>query len=134
MSKKRAYDRDLFGWPHQYEHDRVGLIMAQGFRDAYSGHPISVDQDGLDVDHVIPLEWAWEHGADKWTRRRQHGFANDIANLAVTSAHLNRQKGAKGPDEWTPPNEADDTRYRIYVRRWRILCDMYGLPMPDLKD
>ncbi len=61
------------------------------------------DASKIDVDHVVPLKWAWEHGADKWTQEKRETFANHLRNLWPVEASLNRSKGAKGPDEWLPP-------------------------------
>ena len=91
----------------------------------YGGQTFGHYRD-LDVDHVIPLAWAWEHGAWEWTRDRRREFANDPANLIPVSARLNRQKGARGPTEWLPPVEA----YRCeYMLRWHRVLQKYGLPV-----
>ena len=57
----------------------------------------------VDIDHVVPLKWAWDHGANKWTKAKREQFANDPANLLSVERSLNRQKGAKGLYEWLPP-------------------------------
>jgi hypothetical protein len=51
-------------------------------------------------------------------------FANDFDNLILTQASLNRQKGAKGIDEWLPPNHP----YRCqYIARFNAVMTKYGL-------
>ena len=35
----------------------------------------------IDIDHVVPLKWAWEHGAKAWPKAKRERFANDMANL-----------------------------------------------------
>lgn len=57
----------------------------------------------IDIDHVIPLKWAWDHGASTWPREKRERFANDPVNLWSVELSLNRQKGAKGPEDWLPP-------------------------------
>ncbi|XKG36511.1 HNH endonuclease family protein [Marinobacter sp.] len=57
----------------------------------------------IDIDHVVPLKWAWDHGADNWSRAKREKFANDPVNLWSAELSLNRQKGARGPEEWLPP-------------------------------
>ena len=52
---------------------------------------------------MVPLKWAWDHGADTWSRDKREKFANDPVNLWSVELSLNRQKGAKGPSEWLPP-------------------------------
>lgn len=79
---------------------------------------VNTDASKLDIDHVVPLAWAWSHGADKWEKNRRISFANDPRNLIVVESSLNRSKGAKGPDEWLPPeNECQYTLRFIRVAR-----------------
>lgn len=37
----------------------------------------------IDIDHVVPLKWAWDHGASKWSRekRDQLRFPRDVDHL-----------------------------------------------------
>lgn len=79
---------------------------------------VNTDASKLDIDHVVPLAWAWDRGADKWDKKRRISFANDPRNLIVVEASLNRSKGAKGPDEWLPPeNQCQYTLRFIRVAR-----------------
>ncbi|MGR6872621.1 HNH endonuclease family protein [Pseudomonas sp. HK3] len=78
----------------------------------------------LDIDHVVPLKWAWEHGADKWPKKRRVEFANDPINLIAVEASLNRAKGAKGPDEWLPPKNQCQ-----YTLRFKRIVKKYDLQM-----
>lgn len=57
----------------------------------------------IDIDHVVPLAWAWRRGANRWSDQRRETFANDPINLWPVEASLNRSKGARGPGEWMPP-------------------------------
>ena len=78
----------------------------------------------LDLDHVVPLKFAHGHGADRWSRERKEAFANDFDNLILVQASLNRQKGAKGLDEWLPPNHS----YRCeYIARFNAVMIKYEL-------
>ena len=76
----------------------------------------------IDIDHVVPLKWAWERGADSWTRAKRERFANDPVNLWPVELSLNRSKGAKGPDEWLPPAGQCG-----YVARFVRIVKQYGL-------
>ena len=84
------------------------------------------DPSVMDIDHVVPLRWAWEHGAKKWTDEKREKFANDPANLLSVEASLNRQKGAKGPDEWLPPANRCE-----YLLRFLRIAKNYGLNGTD---
>jgi len=63
---------------------------------------IITDASKTDIDHVVPLKFAWTHGAHKWPIEKRKKFANDPINLIVVESSLNRAKGAKGPTEWLP--------------------------------
>jgi hypothetical protein len=64
------------------------------------------------------------NGGDIWSRERKALFANDIENLILAQASLNRQKGAKGPDECLPPNH----QYRCeYITRFNNVMTKYDL-------
>nr|WP_282448495.1 HNH endonuclease family protein [Marinobacter goseongensis] len=76
----------------------------------------------IDIDHVVPLKWAWERGASDWTRTEREKFANNMINLWPVELSLNRSKGAKGPDEWLPPAGQCG-----YVARFSRLVRMYDL-------
>ena len=57
----------------------------------------------IDIDHVVPLAWAWERGAWEWSRDKRERFANDPVNLLSVELGLNRSKSDRGPDQWLPP-------------------------------
>lgn len=102
--------------------DECNVLTGEWY-DPYSGETFTSSTD-LDLDHIVPLKFAHGHGADKWTRERKATFANDLDNLILVSASLNRQKGAKGPDEWLPPNHP----YRCkYIAEFNTVMAKYGL-------
>jgi hypothetical protein len=76
----------------------------------------------IDIDHVVPLAWAWERGASNWSDVKRERFANDERNLWPVEASLNRSKGAKGPNQWLPPSGACG-----YVARFYRLTRIYKL-------
>lgn len=45
----------------------------------------------LDMDHVVPLKWAWDHGAAGWSRAKRIAFASAPTKLLPVEARLNRQ-------------------------------------------
>jgi hypothetical protein len=64
-----------------------GCDVATGtLHDAYTGHTISFRRgqstsDDVQIDHVIPLAYAWRSGAWQWTDAERKAFSNDPANL-----------------------------------------------------
>lgn len=83
------------------------------------------DPSQIDIDHVVPLKWAWEHGANQWPKAKREKFANDPVNLLSVEASLNRQKGAKGLSEWLPPASRCE-----YASRFIRVAKSYGLQVP----
>ena len=94
--------------------------------DPYTG-AVHLDAGGLDVDHVVPLAYAWARGAEEWDAHARERFANDPANLVPTEARVNRSKGARGPLAWLPPEEGARCGY---VLRFARVARSHGLRMP----
>ena len=78
----------------------------------------------IDIDHVIPLKHANDFGGKNWSSKLKRKFANDPENLVVTNLRYNRQKGAKGIDEWLPINKSYACKY---VKKWFYLKEKYSL-------
>jgi hypothetical protein len=98
-------------------------VLSGEWYDPYSGDTFTISKD-LDLDHIVPLKFAHGHGADNWSRERKKQFANDYDNLLLVNASLNRQKGAKGLDEWLPPNQS----YKCeYIARFNSVMAQYEL-------
>ncbi len=91
-------------------------ILRGRWYDPYTGE-IEREARSLDVDHVVPLAWAWDHGAATWTRAERVRFANDPRNLVPVAAGANRSKGADGPDEWLPPYREGRCEYVLRFLR-----------------
>lgn len=104
-----------------------GCYVSSGlWIDPYSGKRYTRASE-LDVDHIIPLKWANDHGGGEWSFVDKEKFANDPINLLVVDDGLNQAKGAQGPSEWMPPNH----NYRCrYLFRWDAVLKAYpGLKM-----
>ena len=111
--------------PVVFKTDRGCQVAVGEWYDPYSGD-VFTDSAELDLDHIVPLKFAHGHGGDKWPRDKRQAFANDSENLLLVKASLNRQKGAKGLDEWLPPNQA----YRCqYIEKFMSVIDTYGLQL-----
>ena len=89
------------------------------------------DARQLDIDHLVPLKWAWEHGAAQWSPEKRQAFANDEANLFAVQASVNREKGARGPLDWLPPNGAFACQYTV---RFQRIVKTYGLALSADED
>ena len=88
----------------------------------FSGKKLTLASD-LDVDHIIPLKWANDHGGANWSAEKKEAFANDPINLLAVDDGLNQAKGAKGPSEWMPPNHV----FRCeYLAMWQDVLNKYS--------
>ena len=83
---------------------------------------------------MVPLKEAHESGAAQWSRKRKRAYANDLDDpytLIAVDRRLNRQKGAKDPAEWLPPNPAYQTEYAsawVAVKlKWGLTADRQEL-------
>jgi hypothetical protein len=100
--------------------------------DPYSGDAMTfasgVDTSVLvQIDHVVPLAWAWNNGASGWTTDQRQDFANDPRNLLAVSGELNQEKSASGPASWLPPNRA---AHCAYVTQFADVLVTYQLSVP----
>lgn len=78
--------------------------------DVYSGEPVSPED--VEIDHVVALAVAWDHGAHAWPRQRRIDFANDHElNLLAVAGAQNRHKSDASLSEWTPPQAGTGCAY-----------------------
>ena len=131
ISHAEQYNRGKF--PHWLDFNNDGIDARQeilirdlvgGIFCPYSGVWIK-DLRQSDIDHIVPLKWAWNNGADAWDEQKRIAFANDPENLLAVSRATNRSKSFYGPENWLPPNI-----YFIpeYVQKFIHVCEKYGLP------
>jgi hypothetical protein len=146
--RKSGYDRDSFGDAWE-DVDRNGCdtrndilardltqivrtdncTVASGIlQDKYTGETINFirGKSKVDIDHVIPLSYAFKQGAGEWTAAQREALANDPANLSASSATANRSKSDSGPAEWMPTNSS----YRCeYGKKFAAVAVKYELPI-----
>ena len=89
-------------------------VISGAWRSPYDGIETDKASD-FDIDHLVPLENAFQSGGWQWDAARRRLFANDQAELVVVSAHSNRSKGSKSPADWRPPLES---YWCSYATKW----------------
>ncbi|MHB1010354.1 MAG: HNH endonuclease family protein [Propionibacteriaceae bacterium] len=104
------------------------VVRAGTLVDPYSGTTVTfrkAQASEVQIDHVVPLAYAWAMGASAWPLDKRMAFANDEAvNLLAVTKATNQAKGDQGPATWTPSNIS----YRCdYAIRWVDVLTTYGL-------
>jgi hypothetical protein len=118
--------RDLTGETIMADHCTV---LRGKLTDPYTGHTIRFVRGvhtsmAVQIDHVVPLGWAWSHGASTWSPAQREAYANDPRLLLAVDGPANESKGDSGPATWMPP----DKDYRCtYVVRWVTVITRYHL-------
>jgi hypothetical protein len=100
-------------------------------RDPYTNDTIAFtrgEQVGaaVQIDHIVPLAYAWDLGARSWTEPQRVRFANDPANLLAVDGQANQDKGDQPPATWMPPNHAFWCQYSV---QFANVLRGYGLPV-----
>ena len=98
-----------------YRSDRRCRVSAGRWLAPYSGTVVAVPGE-LDVDHMVPLANAHRSGAWQWSPERKRLYANyldDPNHLIAVTARANRSKGARGPEEWKPPDSSYWCQYAV---------------------
>ena len=80
-----------------------GCSVASGrWLDPFTQRQIT-DPERVEIDHIIPLEWAWKRGAHRWPAGARESFYHDVNNVVATTPDFRRERAGQSPLEWTPP-------------------------------
>jgi hypothetical protein len=111
-------------------HDCV--VLSGTLADPYTGHEIfftrgSKTSTAVQIDHMVPLSWAYQHGASTWTEQRREQLATDLNNLTAVDGPSNESKSDQGPATWLPPAASYActyvTRFTYMVHRYQLTID-----------
>ena len=89
-----------------FETDRQCRVETGRWYGAFTAVYVE-DPGDLDIDHMVPLKNAHLSGAWAWNPAMKEEYANYLEednHLIAVTAGANRSKGAKGPEEWGPPD------------------------------
>ena len=109
-----------------YKSDRRCRVDAGQWWGAFTA-TIVTEASKLDVDHLVPLGNAHRSGGWAWVVERKRRYANsldDPEHLIAVTASANRSKGARGPDQWKPPNQSYWCKYATH---WTRVKHTWGL-------
>ena len=118
--------------PVIYETDRECRVATGHWWAPHLGHHLG-NPSHLDVDHHVPLKNAHDSGGWNWSPAEKERYANYLGEenhlVAISSRH-NRSKGARGPEEWAPP---DNTLWCDYARDWAEIKERWNLTMTPVE-
>jgi len=108
-------------------------IAAGTLRDPYTNATVAFvrgNQVGasVQIDHLVPLAFAWDMGARHWSDEMRIRFANDPANLLAVAGEANQNKGDQPPGSWMPPNDAFWCQYAV---QFIAVLRGYDLPVDE---
>lgn len=111
-------NRDLVDITHVSTKRCADAVAAGILHDPYTNAVVAFTRgakvgEAVQIDHIVPLAYAWDMGASAWPYRQRLRFANDPANLLAVAGQANQDKGDGGPGQWMPPNRAFACQYAI---------------------
>ncbi|WP_432037027.1 HNH endonuclease family protein [Streptomyces cucumeris] len=105
------------------------VVVSMDLYDPYTGKDIGwkkAKAAEVQIDHVVPLSYAWQMGAARWSKEKRQRLANDVLNLLPVSGSTNSAKRDLGPASWLPPNKAIRCSYAV---RFAQVAEKYELPV-----
>lgn len=124
-------DRDLIEKTYVSISRCPNAVATGTLRDPYTNDTIAFvrgSQTGaaVQIEHIVPLAYAWDQGAWNWPDEMRIRFANDPANLLAVDGPTNQDKGDAEPALWMPPNLAFHCQY---ATQFIAVLRGYGLPV-----
>ena len=114
-----------------YETDRKCRVETGRWWAPHLGHHLE-NPSHIDVDHHVPLKNAHLSGAWAWSAERKEEYANyleDPDHLVAISSRHNRSKGARGPEEWAPPDNALWCDYAVDWAQVKVQWELTMTPV-----
>ncbi|PRH76919.1 HNH endonuclease [Streptomyces solincola] len=105
------------------------VVVSMTLADPYTGKEIAwkkADAAEVQIDHVIPLSYAWQLGAARWNESKRRQLANDTLNLLPVDGSANSAKRDSGPASWLPPSKGVRCSYAV---RFAQVALKYELPV-----
>jgi len=111
-------NRDLVDITHVSTKRCADAVATGTLHDPYTNAVVAFTRgpkigEAVQIDHIVPLAYAWDMGASAWPYRQRLRFANDPANLLAVAGQGNQDKGDAGPGQWMPPNKSFACQYAV---------------------
>ncbi|MFE0749167.1 HNH endonuclease family protein [Gordonia sp. NPDC058843] len=107
-------------------------VLAGDLLSPYTGDFVIFRRDrnasAVQIDHIVPLSYAWDMGAWSWPPATRLDFANDPANLVAVDGHSNQDKSDSEPARWMPPATGFWCQYAI---QFVAVTKTYGLAIDE---
>ncbi|WP_447042130.1 HNH endonuclease family protein [Streptomyces sp. DSM 118878] len=103
------------------------VVVSMTLHDPYTGKDIAWKKAKpmeVQIDHIVPLSYAWQMGAARWDKQKRQRLANDVLNLLPVSGPANSAKQDSGPASWLPPSKAIRCSYAV---RFAQVAEKYEL-------
>ncbi|WP_246833354.1 HNH endonuclease family protein [Williamsia sp. 1138] len=113
-------------------------VASGELRSPYSGHWIVFKRGKgsgakVQIDHIVPLAYAWAMGARTWDASLRQRFANDPANLVAVDGEANQDKSDSAPSRWMPANSGFHCQYAVQfvtvLRTYGLYLDRPSVPV-----
>lgn len=114
------------GAPIEYRDESECSVLKGAWFDLYTNREYRT-ADAVQIDHVVPLKNAYYAGGFRWEPARRCHYANFIQNnfhLRTVSAHENSAKGARGPEQYIPPNREFTCEYIAWWMRIKAIWEL----------
>jgi hypothetical protein len=125
-TREEILHRDMKGLEFRGGTDEC-VILEGTLQEPYTGRTVFFNKSRpmeVQVDHVVPLSYAWHQGARRWSQGRREQLANDPLNLLAVDGPTNQSKSDSGPADWLPPNRrvrcAYAVRFALVARRYAV--------------
>jgi hypothetical protein len=124
-------DRDLVDKTYVSIKRCPNAVATGTLHDPYTNATIAFQRgakvgESVQIDHIVPLAYAWDMGGYAWPDPERLRFANDPANLLAVQGQANQDKGDLPPGNWMPPNKAFACQYAI---QFIAVLRGYSLPV-----
>lgn len=130
-TRDEILDRDLTDKTYVPIKRCPDAVATGTLRDPYTGTVIAFQRGpktgaAVQIDHIVPLGYAWDMGAWAWPDEERQRFANDPQELLAVQGKANDDKGDSPPGRWMPPNAGFTCGY---ATRFIAVLRAYSLPV-----